>query len=784
MELENFRNYKRMTFNFDPNRFCVITGPNGSGKTTLAIDGICWCLFDETSKGRKGDAVIRKRSGKNTRVTLRFFIDDDMFYIENNRHHDEYGDMKTITKNGESITGATRAETNKRIVDLIMPKDVFKNCLLFSQYVNKPFAEMGDTGQKNIFDLMMGFDKYNQYYENSKEYIKTIVVETVKLNEELLLLGKSYEQHKELLESELKNKENLVNSFETRKQELTFEITNLETETARLKNEISDNDNLSTKYKSKQDSISKTSSELAILRSQSESRKELIESKISSDRNNDLAEVDKKFMDIINNIKVETDSINSEYAVLKQELNAKNESLKSEYFKRENEITEPIRKELELVTNDFKDAINKSNMLSNSINDQHNDRESIIRSIEDMETQLNKDNPTCFACKQEIRGSNLKEIETIVKNEKVKLSERESEIERLNTEKKISDRIASENELIINNLKAKNIEESSKLLEWKTKAIQELTEYRDSRLACLKQREDKINAEREGVDRKKSISVNNIKSKYQDLLISELNNLKKEFETSIFKLESKLKDMNRDKEIIEELIEHERAVNNRINLNSGIINAKKEELNNTLVNSHNDRLSECEVRIKRFKTVVDEDESKNTEIKKKIDELDREIDIAKFWKKAFSPKGIRAILLDESIPILNDMARELSSKTDCIRVRFSSQKPLKSGELRNQFCVLPIQTTNLTDEREDFSVGEGRMVDIITLLSLRHLLEVTYDRTFNISLFDEILDSLYRNNAEIVLDFLRKMSEESCTILITHTLRNYIEPDEHLELGR
>ena len=103
---------------------------------------------------------------------------------------------------------------------------------------------------------------------------------------------------------------------------------------------------------------------------------------------------------------------------------------------------------------------------------------------------------------------------------------------------------------------------------------------------------------------------------------------------------------------------------------------------------------------------------------------------------------------------------------------------------RNQFCVLPIQTTNLTDEREDFSAGEGRMVDIITLLSLRHLLEVTYERTFNISLFDEILDSLYRDNAEIVIDFLRKMSEESCTILITHTLKNYIEPDEHLELGR
>ena len=82
--------------------------------------------------------------------------------------------------------------------------------------------------------------------------------------------------------------------------------------------------------------------------------------------------------------------------------------------------------------------------------------------------------------------------------------------------------------------------------------------------------------------------------------------------------------------------------------------------------------------------------SLNMQIKKiEVDLVlsERKLDIANFWKKGFSDSGIKGILLDESIPIMNEKAKELSNLTNNIKVRFDSQKALKSGDLRNEFSV-------------------------------------------------------------------------------------------------
>jgi len=782
--IENFRNYEEMSFDFEPNRFCVITGANGSGKTTLAVDAICWCIYDETSKGRKGDSVIRKRSGKNTRVVLSLDIDEDKFIIENNRKHDEYGDIKSITKNGNPISGANRAETNKRIADILMPKDVFKNCLLFSQYINKPFAEMGDTGQKNIFDLMMGFNKFNEYYDKSKTYIKNIESKLLKIREELLLLDQSSRRNKESLDSELVNRDKLIELYEIRKSELEQTIINLTNDNILLKEEVFINVDLVEKHKRKQAVISETSSNIAIIKNKFENDKQLITTNLNANKDKELVEVDKKFRDILTDINTELESINNAYNVLKQEINAKNEALKSKYFKGEHEIEIPIRAELDIVTKERMDALKEFQIIINAIETKVKERDSLLISTKDKEERLNQEIPTCYACKQDIRGFNLEEVRAIYENEKVELKKCIDEIKDFKQRKiSINDTICEKDQMI-NTYNDKRKEELAKLDIWKAEELKRLQEYRDDHLEIFKMRETEVNSEKKFIDIKMSDSIKSLDVKYNEVLINGLVRLKQEFETSTCNLNAKLKDMKMDLTILEEVIERENIVNNKINLNNGTILAKKEELNNMLISSHKEHLDEYNLRIQKLNEIINEDVSKDKLIKDTIEERERKLMISKFWKKAFSPKGIKAILLDESIPILNEKARDLSSKTDCIRVNFSSQKPLKSGEFRNQFCVLPIQTKNLTDEREDFSQGEGRMVDIITLLSLRHLLEVTYDKTFNISLFDETLDSLSRDNAEVVLDFLIKMSEESCTILITHTLRNYIEPDEHLELGR
>ena len=260
LEIENFRCHKELTFNFEPNRFCVITGPNGAGKTSV-LDSVCYCLYDETTKGRKGDDVIRKRSGKNMSITIDFSIDNDEYRIENYRKHFKHRDGKVLIKNGSVISGANRAETNKRIEDILMPKDVFLNCLLFSQYINKPFTELTDSGQKSIFDRMMGFTKYNEYSDNCKVLIKKCVETISKLQESVLLLAPSLERGRELLHNEQKSKEEFINNQGIIKKRIGYEISEKLSLCNTLKEEVKDLDkftkrrdelrNISNNYESK-----------------------------------------------------------------------------------------------------------------------------------------------------------------------------------------------------------------------------------------------------------------------------------------------------------------------------------------------------------------------------------------------------------------------------------------------------------------------------------------------------------------------------------------------------
>jgi hypothetical protein len=162
-------------------------------------------------------------------------------------------------------------------------------------------------------------------------------------------------------------------------------------------------------------------------------------------------------------------------------------------------------------------------------------------------------------------------------------------------------------------------------------------------------------------------------------------------------------------------------------------------------------------------------------------ERTQKINILQFWKKAFSDTGIKAILLDETVPILNKRALELSELTDTLRVTFDSQTTLKSGKQRNKFSIRAIQTQNLS-ELSELSAGESRLTNIIVLLSLRHLMETMNDSKLNVLLLDEILDSLDPDNISVALDMIKCLSKEKCVVLISHTLRDNIEADEFLSM--
>lgn len=751
-----------------------------SGKTSI-LDALCWVIYDETTKGRKGDDVIRKRTGKDTMVKLSFSVDEDEYIIENYRKHSEYKDEKILRKNGTSITGVNRTETNKRLEDILMPKDVFMNCLLFSQYINKPFTEMTDTGQKNIFDRMMGFLKYNEYGENSKVLIKECVANINKKEETILLLTPSLERNKELLSEEYNTKEDILNGYTLSTQKIKNTINSLLLDNKKLKDIIVKGEGLKLERDKIYRASEKYSTKLSLIKEEMDNNIKTAREKLESDKNVELSNIMQSSNKELNSAKMELSKIDSDYNYIKQEITTKNEELKSKYLTKKEEIEKPVRKDLDTLQRRLSVVNTQLDENTNLIDKTYNTLHDINAEIENISSKLNSEIPICYVCKQDIKDSSLKEVEKMLDVNKKRKTECETDLNTLASKRTELKKHKDSYSIEIANLEKRLIQNLSTLEDWKNGELIKLKKYRDDKLDNINKNKTTVSLKIKEIEEKIKTQSSDITNKYFKKIQEKIDSMKDNFSFQIRELQDMICIANKECKIIENELLRVNECENKLEYNDGVIKSKKSELQN-IKDSYDENVKNSENRISRLLNIIHEEETKKSKIKDEIDKLKRREIILEFWKTAFSSKGIRAILLDESIPILNSKSKELASKTDCIRVKFDSQKMLKSGEMRNQFTVLPIQTRNLTDNRSDFSQGEGRMVDIITLLSLRHLLEVTYDVKFNISLFDEILDSLYQDNAEIVIDFLQDISRECCTILITHTLRNNIDPDEHLEL--
>lgn len=779
IRMKNFRSHEDLEFDFTPNRFCIIAGPNGVGKTTI-FDALVWALYDVTTKGRKGDSVIRKRAGKNTSVVLNFSIDDDKYEIENYRKHSTYHDDKILKKNGKDITGATRALTNEKIVNILMPKNVFLNCIMFSQYITKSFTEMGDAEQKNIFDQMMGFSRYDDYSDNIKSSVKDNDAELIRINEKLLLIDPALNRNKELIKDDKINKGNSIVSYTNQRNDILKTIAMAVSSNKDLEKKTLDLDNFVEKEKALLIKSTEVKTNLNEVLNKYNNNKETITTKYRSKYNEETAKINELYKDKLNNLDKNIENTSHEKEISKQKLDNSCETLKTKYFEHKKSIDDPYNTKLSEIRdkrNEISIKLAEINGLSKSNQTELQNKNEEIRVIEN---KLSEEIPKCYACGQDIKDSSLQKIKDDLQiktnnrkeldSKNIALSKNRDEctkvVNKLDSDKINYDEIYNSKLEKLNDWKAKQLNDlQSKWNKQKIEFDENCKTLENNRKSISDEQYEKILTVKNGMALKCNKELTALKNENQDTV----NNLKREN----VKLSGELN-------IVKTKLEKVRGFKDSINSNNATIVAKKEELEN-VKRRNKETNDEYVKRIKSLeKDIIGQEKTRETFIES-VSSLNRKANILKFWKGAFSSKGIRGILLDDSIPTLNEYASALSKETDSIRVRFDSQRPLKSGKLKNEFCVLPIQTRNLTDERGDFSSGEGRMVDIITLLSLRHLLEKTYDISFNISLFDEILDSLDISNAEIVSGFLRRMSETSCTVLITHTLRNNIEADELLE---
>jgi DNA repair exonuclease SbcCD ATPase subunit len=704
--------------------------------------------------------------------------------------------------------------TNDIINNIVMTKDLFSNCMLFSQFVKEPFTSRTHSGQKEILDKMLSLEKYDEYYDKITNIIKETNFEEIerKIKNFIWLKEMDENGHEEIIRNynefkettlqkinDIENRikglnvdldktsklfsEELYNTLKKKIDDINFSImgltnqlntidTNLENEKQNkiefYKNKMKEKEiEIKEKYIDKKESLEKeinriTKEEekaLSNIESQRIHNNQLLEQS-SSSQQIQCGNVRDEFNSLVSDKRDETHLLLNKY---QEELNIK----ESNYLRADNEL------------NNLKDNINRSNneLASLDVNNSKN----------------------CPLCKQEIIDENHKKhikekiskLKKDIKDYELKVNELSKNIKTLSADKEI----ASNNITILkrkyedyeNKMKDsvdkkidtiyKSYEKNKNELIEKIKNLIEEYDTRTNNIAVLTaDLNEELNKIQESITTEVRQSNTNLKSEY-DLEIKSYNEkiivTKNELQNSISDLKVKL---NFENEKLQTFEYNKQTVNN-IQLNLKELSLEQNHYNEKLKTEKDSFDKKCI----DFKTRID---SVNNNIKlteKEKGEIQEKIDILNFWKKGFSDIGIKSILLDESIPILNKRARELSNLTNNIRVTFSSQSTLKSGKNNNKFSIDAVHSTNLS-EYQDFSAGETRMANIIVLLCLRHLLEIMAGKTINILLLDEILDSLDDDNSEIAVDIMRSLSKEFLVMIISHSHKSWIVSDNDIRL--
>jgi len=780
LNFTNFKCHEEMSFSFVPNRFSVITGANGSGKTTI-FDALCYALYDVTTKGIKGDSVIRRKSGKNLSVNLKFKFDNDSYEIQNYRKHYKYGDGKFLFLNGKDISGNSRKETNEKISQILMSQEVFTNCLLFSQFINKSFTELTHAGQKEILDRILGLEKYDELLELVNQAIKRYNSDIEKFEELILSHEKQLFSLQELVEQNKGYYHEIIKRYADEEEETKKEI-------QKLRNYINENQNHIELYLDKEKEQNQVKENLNSVLAEIDKQRQQCLLNLQACKN----KFDKWFLERKNLVIKEIQDSNSSLTSKKNQLLSKIITIKEMIHNSRVDITKNIedfkKKERERIEQSIKVLENNKERLGNKERQLQKEEQLISlryeknkKLLEECIVGLNQEVPVCSLCGQEIKDSKFlehlqNEIDKLriqIETDELGLSQRKLDLEKIND---------SKNDIEIN-INSINKEYEEKIKEYSSNLESKFDDYVKKENENIELIQKQI-AECEGkIDKNKKLQetklgkleslVKEKRNKEMETIKADAKEKAKEFLDKKETLERELERISKQLKDLEDIYLKVNNCKTTIDLKQQQLQSNREKMEIEIKNNENNILS-LERRIK-------DKENEITSLRNNIQSKNRKNEILAFWKTAFSDTGIKSILLDEAIPILNERARELSNLTDCIKVSFDSQLTLKSGDMRDKFSINVLHTRNLSNFSE-LSAGETRMANIIVLLCLRHLMEAIQGIRINVLLLDEILDTLDQENAALAVGMIKKLTDTHCVILISHTLRNFIDADEELPL--
>lgn len=150
-----------------------------------------------------------------------------------------------------------------------------------------------------------------------------------------------------------------------------------------------------------------------------------------------------------------------------------------------------------------------------------------------------------------------------------------------------------------------------------------------------------------------------------------------------------------------------------------------------------------------------------------VERAEHGVKLAELVSKVYSPTGVRAFLLDEVTPFLNDQtAKYLGTLTDGhISATWTTLVKSAKGDLREKFSI-EVATEGAGETFKSISGGEKRKVRIACALALQDLVARRATKPIELVVGDEIDDALDNAGRERLMAILEEKAKEKGSIFI------------------
>jgi DNA repair exonuclease SbcCD ATPase subunit len=202
-------------------------------------------------------------------------------------------------------------------------------------------------------------------------------------------------------------------------------------------------------------------------------------------------------------------------------------------------------------------------------------------------------------------------------------------------------------------------------------------------------------------------------------------------------------------------------------------------LQNDVLN-YTSSINRCNERIQSIDKAITELRDSNSELEDQLMSVDVNIDNCdyyitryNFWKTAFSPQGIKALLLDRFCNSINSTINNCLSvvSNGKMSMLISPTSTTKGGDERNKLGI-EIQNGTRFVKYVSLSGGEKRRVDFALCVSLNAYIAKRFQLPFGllgIIIMDELFSYLDKEGEELIGQYLLELSMSRTIFVITHT---------------